>query len=121
MIKLSDWLTRKNLSQRQLGRALGLSSGIVAKYCAGRRPQPEVAAQIFHLTQGQVEPNDFYDIPGLSEMQAAREVVVNAALAVAASVPAEDSDALSELVEAVGAYQALISKLETDGGLEAAA
>lgn len=65
-MKLADWRRRKNLTQQQLADELGCIVTTIARYETGlRRPDGPAMIRIYQLTDGQVEPNDFYELPAL--------------------------------------------------------
>ena len=72
-MQLSEWRTRKNWTQEQLGKALCCDTSTIYRYESGvRLPQREAMADIYALTRGAVSPNDFYILPALIvERQAA--------------------------------------------------
>ena len=112
MVKLSAWLTRKNLSGRAFGRMLGRAGPTVQKYCAGRVPQPEVVADIFRVTAGEVEPNDLYQIDGLDDLSAARSELVDSALAFVEAAKSGDGAEQARLYEAARTYRQALALLK---------
>lgn len=64
---LGDWRRREGLTQQEIADALGCIVTTVARYEAGARiPGPTVMIDIYTLTGGAVQPNDFYDLPPLA-------------------------------------------------------
>ena len=67
-MQLSEWRTRKQWTQEQLGKALCCDTSTIYRYESGvRLPQREAMADIYRLTDGLVMPNDFYALPRLVE------------------------------------------------------
>jgi transcriptional regulator with XRE-family HTH domain len=65
-MKLADWRRRNNLTQQQLADDLGCIVTSIARYETGlRRPDSATMIRIYRLTGGEVEPNDFYELPAL--------------------------------------------------------
>ena len=62
-MKLRVYLDEKGLTQQQFADLVGCSQQSVARYCAGRVPDEGTMTEIFRVTEGRVEPNDFYDLP----------------------------------------------------------
>lgn len=64
MARLGDWRRGKGWTQQQLADAIPCDLSTVARYEAGTRdPDKAIKERIFILTNGEVEPNDFYDVP----------------------------------------------------------
>jgi transcriptional regulator with XRE-family HTH domain len=62
-MKLADWRKEQGWTQQQLATALECTISSVARYENGTRdPEPAMKERIFLLTEGQVEPNDFYPV-----------------------------------------------------------
>ena len=60
-MKLKEYLILKKQSIEEFSRELGLSYAAVRLYVnAGRVPTPKVMRQIVHITNGAVQPNDFF-------------------------------------------------------------
>ena len=60
-MKLSDWLTRADLTQADFAKRLGVSREIVRLWCLGeRRPQPRHLTKIVKATAGKVGVLDFW-------------------------------------------------------------
>ena len=65
-MQLGNWRRFEGLTQQELADRLGCIVTTVARYESGARiPGPAVMVQIFQLTRGAVQPNDFYDLPAL--------------------------------------------------------
>lgn len=63
-MKLQTYLDRNKISQSAMAKALGISAVAVHRYVRGTRlPEHAVLAKLLTLTDGQVTPNDFYEIP----------------------------------------------------------
>jgi transcriptional regulator with XRE-family HTH domain len=62
-MKLSEFMSARELSEAQLGRLLGVGQATVNRYARGERiPRPDVMRRIVEVTEGQVGPADFYDL-----------------------------------------------------------
>lgn len=60
------------MTQEELAARLGLIPGSVARYESGARlPGPAVMIQLFEMSGGAVQPNDFYALPDLTAQRAA--------------------------------------------------
>lgn len=65
-MKLAVWRKRENRTQEWLATALGCSQPYISQIeraVAPIIPGPELLEKIFLVTDGAVEPNDFYDVP----------------------------------------------------------
>lgn len=65
-MKLAEWRKRERKSQVELASDLGCSQPFISQIERARTPivpGPEIMERIFALTGGDVEPNDFYDVP----------------------------------------------------------
>lgn len=64
-MKLKAWRKANQISQCEAARLIGVSAAAVCRYEAGERvPDRRVMAVIISVTEGQVGPGDFYDVPG---------------------------------------------------------
>lgn len=71
-MKLADWRRNVGMTQEELAAKLGLIPGSVARYESGARmPAAAVMVEIFALSGGAVQPNDFYALPDLGARAAA--------------------------------------------------
>lgn len=71
-MKLGDWRRSQGLTQEDLAARLGLIPVSIARYESGLRlPGPAVMIQIFEISGGAVQPNDFYALPDLAAARAA--------------------------------------------------
>jgi len=64
----------KGMTQAALAAQLGCSQSYVSQMERGKAPiipGPDVMAEIHRVTEGAVQPNDFYDLPDLSSDMAA--------------------------------------------------
>jgi len=65
-MKLAAWLKQHDLTQREFCEIANRSSEkfsyhALSKWCAGQRiPRPKEMSIIVNLTNGDVQPNDFY-------------------------------------------------------------
>lgn len=63
-VKLTEWREREGWSQQRLAEALGCTVSTVWRYEQGLRdPDSATKQRIFLVTDGEVEPNDFYPMP----------------------------------------------------------
>lgn len=71
-MKLGPWRRENKLTIGRLAEKLARSDMTVSRYCNERRiPEPETMRRIYVVTQGEVQPNDFYDLPELTDPHAA--------------------------------------------------
>lgn len=60
-MQLKEWIKKSGKTQQDVADALGVAQGLVSSWCNGERlPRPENMAKIVELTNGEVQPNDFY-------------------------------------------------------------
>lgn len=72
-VKLAAFRKSKGWTQAELGSRLGCSQAYVSQIERATDPLipgPELMGRIFEVSEGAVEPNDFYQLPAL---EAARE------------------------------------------------
>lgn len=63
-MRLADWREKEGWSQQRLAEELGCTISAVWRYEQGKRdPDAGTKQRIFMLTGGEVQPNDFYDVP----------------------------------------------------------
>lgn len=63
---LKKFLKQKKLTQKQFSERIGITSSAINQYCSGRRkPLPNIMERIIDATNGEVTPNDFYNIDKL--------------------------------------------------------
>ncbi|WP_374758642.1 helix-turn-helix domain-containing protein [Sphingomonas sp. GV3] len=65
-MKLAAWRKREGKTQDWLAGELGCSQPYVSQIERAVNPiipGPEIMERIFQVTQGAVEPNDFYELP----------------------------------------------------------
>lgn len=66
-MKLADWRKSQEMTQEAVASELGIERLSIARYEAGRRlPAPAVMIELYRLSKGAVQPNDFYDLPTLA-------------------------------------------------------
>lgn len=73
-VKLAKWRKMQGMTQSALANALGCTQPYVSQIERAQNPmvpKHELMARIFDLTNGQVGPTDFYDLPNLSRKNAA--------------------------------------------------
>lgn len=67
-MRLAIWRKLEGKTQADLADLLGCSQSYISQIerTAGALvPGPAIMIEIYRLTDGQVEPNDFYDLPAL--------------------------------------------------------
>lgn len=73
-MKLAGWRKKKGWTQAELADALGCSQPYVSQIERAVDPiipGKDLLAKLYELSGGEVEPNDFYDLPNLSQQAAA--------------------------------------------------
>lgn len=73
-LKLAEWRKQNGMSQVDLAEAIGCTQPYVSQIERAQRPvmpSPPVMERIFVVTEGAVEPNDFYDLPRWRRMLSA--------------------------------------------------
>lgn len=80
-MKLSEWRDREGWTQQRLADELGCTVSTVWRYEQGQRdPDEGTKRRIYLLTDGAVEPNDFYPMPlWRRALEAARAALVRKA------------------------------------------
>lgn len=64
-MRLSDFLSINGISNSDFALQIGTSKVSVGRYTSGRVvPRSEIMSKIVEATNGQVTPNDFYELPG---------------------------------------------------------
>lgn len=66
MLKLAEWRKREGKTQEWVAAELGCTQPYISQIERATQPiipGAEVMERIFLLTNGEVEPNDFYDVP----------------------------------------------------------
>lgn len=68
-MNLGDYLTYKKINASKAARELHVSHTAVGHWVSGKRlPRPEQMLFIYRWSRGQVQPNDFYDLPNLNSV-----------------------------------------------------
>jgi hypothetical protein len=71
-MRLRDYLKLTNMNEAQLARWVGAPRSTVHKWIHdGVIPRVHHQREIYRRTEGQVSPNDFYDLPKLRSKRAA--------------------------------------------------
>ncbi len=66
-MKLRRWMTREKVTYMAMSDRIGRSHSVVQRYCTGERiPGRDAMVKIYVVTNGEVQPNDFYDLPTLA-------------------------------------------------------
>lgn len=64
-MKLLAYLTKKKESPNAFATRIGVPPHTVYRYLAGRVPRPDIMSTVYKATNGNVQPNDFYELPSL--------------------------------------------------------
>ena len=73
-VKLTEWRKSKGWTQAELAEQIGCSQSYVSQIERATDPivpGPAVLVEIFQLSGGKVQPNDFYPLPRLQHQDAA--------------------------------------------------
>ncbi len=72
-MRLSAWLSMNDVTQHAFAELIGSSQPQVARFAAGTRiPNKETMRRIVEVTQGAIDPRDFYDAASVGPGEAAR-------------------------------------------------
>lgn len=63
-VNLRDWIRQRGKTHKAFGQTIRCVQQAVSKYCDGRVPAPAVMRRIIEETGGEVQPNDFFGLPG---------------------------------------------------------
>jgi hypothetical protein len=64
---LGQWLIENNLTLEAFATLAKTNKNQISYYCSGRSiPRRDLMRRIYVLTHGQVQPNDFYDLPPIA-------------------------------------------------------
>ena len=75
-MKLNQYLAGSEKRQSEIAKAVGVAQATISRYANGLRiPTPEIMARIVAATDGQVTPNDFYDVARPPAAPAVEEAV----------------------------------------------
>jgi 3,4-dihydroxy 2-butanone 4-phosphate synthase/GTP cyclohydrolase II len=74
-MKLSEWLANNFTSQSEFARQLGVTQGRISQIVAGEQPSLDLAMKIAGLTNNQVRPQDFKDIPMTKTLDTVEEAI----------------------------------------------
>ena len=62
-MKLYEWRKKENKTQQEVADALGVFQSVIQKWESGETiPRPESMQKIVEYTNGEVQPNDFYNV-----------------------------------------------------------
>lgn len=71
-MKLNSFLAQNAVSQKDFAKSIDEKVARVNWYCLEKRiPRPDVMRKIYEATDGQVTPNDFYNLGTAEDVQAA--------------------------------------------------
>ena len=63
-MKLAEWLRREGMSQQTFATLIGVSQGTIARFVLEtRHPAKRTVEKINEVTNGEVSPLDFYNVP----------------------------------------------------------
>lgn len=69
---LDEWLISTGMTERECGRRIGRAQATVNRYRQHKQlPRKPDIIKLYRLSEGAVQPNDFYDLPVLHQHQAA--------------------------------------------------
>lgn len=67
-MKLKRWLIQAETSRAEFADKIGTTLRSIDRYIKGeRKPTDKIYCKIHAATNGQVTPNDFYDLPEIPE------------------------------------------------------
>jgi transcriptional regulator with XRE-family HTH domain len=62
-MKLYEWRKKENKTQQEVADALGVFQSVIQKWESGETiPRAESMQKIVEYTNGEVQPNDFYNV-----------------------------------------------------------
>jgi hypothetical protein len=65
---LGEWLHRNGLGVREFGEMVDCCWSSISRFCCGGRiPRHDLMVRIYVATNGEVQPNDFFDLPKLPQ------------------------------------------------------
>ena len=63
-MKLHDYLKEQNIPITSFANSVGVRRQAIHSYISGEKyPSPKTLKRIVEITNGEVMPNDFYDLP----------------------------------------------------------
>ncbi|WP_024276012.1 helix-turn-helix transcriptional regulator [Hyphomicrobium sp. 802] len=66
-MRLRQWLKKNGVTYERFGELIDRDHGAVARYVAGKAiPRSDTMVKIYVVTNGEVPPNSFYDLPTLT-------------------------------------------------------
>lgn len=71
-VRLAIWRKNKGMNQLELADELGVSQpyiSMIERIDDPQIPRRDIMLKIYRLTGGDVEPNDFYELPPLGQLQ----------------------------------------------------
>ena len=74
-MKLSEWLANSSTSQSEFARQLGVTQGRISQIVAGEQPSLDLAMKIAGLTNNQVRPQDFKEMPMTKTLDTVEEAI----------------------------------------------
>lgn len=76
---LGRYLSEHGITQAQFAEQIGCTQPAVARYVGGRVPEAPILKRIVEATGGEVQPNDFFDLPDESPPRPFRAIEAQAA------------------------------------------
>lgn len=70
-MKLSEWRKAKDLKPVDVAALIGCTTVALGRYERGRVPEPGKLQKIIEVTGGAVTANDFFEVPGQEDSEAA--------------------------------------------------
>lgn len=61
-MKFSEYMAAHSLKDEEMAERIGCNRSYVTKLRAGRIPSPDMIATIRDKTDGEVQPNDWFDV-----------------------------------------------------------
>ena len=65
-MKLKDYIEKNGLSVQKFADSIGVDRTTVLRYFYGRKPNEDTMLKIYKITNGKIQPNDFYSLPKLT-------------------------------------------------------
>lgn len=70
-MRLEEWLAKEDRTKAWFARMIGVPPSTIARILADNRsPTHQVMEKIIQATNGEVLPNDFFDLPALVDRRA---------------------------------------------------
>ena len=66
-MKLREWLDKRGMTAKELAAQIAVSPAMITRITKGQVPRPDVMTKLAEVTEGQVRPDDFYELPRVSQ------------------------------------------------------